>query len=74
MDTCVRNNYYEEALELMNYVKRLEKKLSSIKILSVSLCGFQHSTIYFHFLASDVSKPFSECAMEYIILFYRRYY
>ena len=36
MDTCVRNAYYEEALELSSFVKRLDKKFATIKIITVS--------------------------------------
>lgn len=35
MDTCVRNSYWEEALELASYVARLERRLGYIPLIVV---------------------------------------
>lgn len=42
MDTCVRNGYYEEALELAAYAKRLEKKHSALPVIQVSLSALEN--------------------------------
>ncbi|RXG51985.1 Conserved oligomeric Golgi complex subunit 8 [Armadillidium vulgare] len=34
MDTCVRNGYYEDALEILSYVRRLEKKHLDIPVVA----------------------------------------
>ncbi|ETE68181.1 Conserved oligomeric Golgi complex subunit 8 [Ophiophagus hannah] len=44
MDTCVRNSYYEEALELVSYVRRLEKKHAGIPVVQGIVAEVRQST------------------------------
>ncbi|XP_068177161.1 conserved oligomeric Golgi complex subunit 8 [Antennarius striatus] len=44
MDTCVRNAYYEEALELAAYVKRMEKKHAALPVIQGIVGEVRQST------------------------------
>ena len=44
MDTCVRNNYYEEALELSTFVKRLEKRFAGIPVIKNIIADVHNSS------------------------------
>lgn len=43
MDTCVRNGYYEEALQLAAYVRRLERKHAALPVVQAMVCEVRQS-------------------------------
>lgn len=43
MDTCVRNGYYEEALQLAAYVRRLERKHAALPVIQAMVCEVRQS-------------------------------
>lgn len=42
METCVRNGYYEEALDLNTHVRRMDKKHGEIPIIKVHPYPIHH--------------------------------
>ncbi len=58
MDTCVRNGYWEEALELAAYVARLERKLGYIPLIVVNNL-YVLSKVEFNF--SHIHLPLRKC-------------
>jgi len=62
MDTCVRNHYYDEVLELCSFVRRLEKRLDHvplIKSIAMDVEKLKHVMLQqlFHQLKGNIQLP-----------------
>lgn len=54
METCVRNGYYEEALDLNTHVRRMGKKHGDISIIKVSVMyGHNDASCDCHMTCAD---------------------
>jgi len=71
MDTCVRNGYYDEALELATYVSRLEKKHAST-IPVIAVCSYTVFVSSHRFSEANLSELFSQVVPQCAIGFYQR--
>lgn len=71
IDTCVKNQHYDEALELEKFVNRIEMKFKDIEVISDIVKNAKHSILIMvnqihHQLSADIDLPSCIKAIGYL--------